>query len=31
MHEPHRRVMTAKWMRGPILRTMMVDGGWKMM
>lgn len=31
MQEPHSRVMTARWMRGPILRTMTVDGGWKTM
>lgn len=27
---PHSVVMTDKWIRGPMLRTMTVDGGWQM-
>lgn len=31
MTAPQARVMADKWMRGPILRTRTVLGGWKMM
>jgi hypothetical protein len=31
MTAPQRRQIAARWIRGPIARTMMVEGGWKMM
>jgi hypothetical protein len=29
MTDPQRTVMTERWILGPILRIMTVDGGWK--
>lgn len=31
MTAPHKRVMKARCSRGPILRTRIVEGGWKTM
>ena len=31
VHAPQRTVMLARWMRGPSLRTMTVEGGWNAM